>query len=168
MQSGCNKLIVNYLRHIAKDIQDETEKFIALIWDEIALQPCLQYNKMHDTIVGFEDWGNRRTRKIADHAITFYLRCIKTGKKMPLGFGFCESGTKTAQLVRCVKEWLQNIIACDFIPVATICDQGSSNIAAVNTLISDSNQIRAKRYLRTSKEINTLNSINLFINTNER
>lgn len=110
---------------------------------------------MHDKIIGFEDWGNRRTRKIADHAITFYLRCLKTGKKMPLGYGFCKGNTKTVQLMRCVKQWLINIINCGLIPVATICDQGATNIAALITLISESNKIRTMRNLRTSKKIIT-------------
>lgn len=136
--------MTTYLKHIAADIHVENEKFIVLIWDEMSLQPTLSYDQLHDKIIGFEDWGNRRTRKIADHAITFYLRCLKTGKKMPLGYGFCESSTKTVQLIRCVKEWLKNIIDCGLIPVATICDQGASNIAALNTLINESNSIRKK------------------------
>ncbi|KYN28191.1 hypothetical protein ALC57_02391 [Trachymyrmex cornetzi] len=44
------------------------------IWDEVAIQPALYYDKRTDKIVGFEDWGHRRTRKFADHAIVFYLR----------------------------------------------------------------------------------------------
>lgn len=147
--------MIKYLKHKATDIHDQKEKYIALIWDEMSLQPALSYDQLYDKIIGFEDWGNRRTRKIADHAITFYLRCLKTGKKMPLGYGFCESSTKTVQLIRCVKEWLINIIACDLIPVATICDQGASNIAALNTLISESNNIRTRKNLCTSKTIIT-------------
>lgn len=93
----------------------------------------------------------RRTRKIADHAITFYIRCLKTGNKMPLGYGFCDSVTKTFQLVWCIKEWLSHLITCGLIPVATICDQSSTNMAAINMLIQDSNMIRIKQNLCTSK-----------------
>lgn len=131
-----------------RDIEDEREKDVALVWDEISLQPALVYNKARDKIVGFEDWGHRRTRKIADHAIVFYLRSLKTGQKMPLGYGFCESATKTNQLLRCIKEWLSNIIICGLNPIATICDQGSANISAINALIADSNVIRCKKGLR--------------------
>lgn len=134
-----------------RDIEDEREKDVALVWDEISLQPALVYNKARDKIVGFEDWGHRRTRKIADHAIVFYLRSLKTGQKMPLGYGFCESATKTNQLLRCIKEWLSNIIICGLNPIATICDQGSANISAINALIADSNVIRCKKGLRPSK-----------------
>lgn len=151
LKAGCTKLIITYLKNIVKDIKDEREKYIALLWDEISLQPALSYDMIEDKIIGFEDWGMRRTRKIADHAITFYLRCLKTGNKMPLGFGFCESATKTLQLVRCVKEWLSHIVTCGLIPIATICDQSAINVAAINMLIQESNVIRIKKNLRTSE-----------------
>lgn len=111
----------------------------------------MSYNKAQDKVIGFEDWGMRRTRKIADHAITFYLRCLKTGNKTPLRYGFCESATKTFQLVWCIKEWLSDIITCGLIPVATICDQSGTNIAAINMLIQDSNMIRTKLHVQVSE-----------------
>lgn len=95
--------MVTFLRNIVKDMKDEREKFVALLWDEVSLQPALSYDKAQDSIIDFEDWGMRRSRKIADHAIVFYLRCLKTGNKMPLDYGLCQSATKTHQLVWCVK-----------------------------------------------------------------
>ncbi|XP_025985726.2 uncharacterized protein LOC105203458 [Solenopsis invicta] len=147
LKAGCTRMIIKFLKYICKNIKDESAKYVVLLWDEMSLQPSLIYNKMEDQIIGFEDWGMRRTRKIADHAITFYFRCLKTGQKMPLGYGFCESATKASQLVCCIKQWLANIIISGFIPVATVCDQGATNIAAINTLIADSNLIRAKKNL---------------------
>lgn len=88
----------------------------------MSLQPFLSYDKTKDKIIGFEDFGTNRTRKIADHAITFYLRNLQSGNKMPIVFGFCHSSTKTFQLIRCIKTWLLNIIASGFIPIVTICD----------------------------------------------
>lgn len=71
---------------------------------------------------------------------------------MPMGFGFCESSTKTVQLIRCVKQWIINLIECNLKPVGTICDQGSSNISAINILVSNSNNMRTRRNLKSSKE----------------
>lgn len=169
LQAGCIKLIRKYLKQVAQDIHDERDKFVVLIWDEISLQPALIHDKTHDKIIGFKDWGHRRTRKIADHAITFYLRCLKTGNKMPLGFGFCESCTKTHQLVRCIKEWLSCIIECGLVPVATVCDQSASNIAAINILINESNKICTTKNAYTSK-YNTIIILlnNIFINNHVR
>lgn len=129
---------------------DEKDKYVALIWDEINLQPGLWHDNKHNKIVGLEDWGHRRTIKIADHAIVFYVRCLTTGNKMPIEYGFCESGTSTYQLVRCIKEYLGHIIASGLIPIATICDQHSTNIAAINVLISETNN-SATNNAHTSK-----------------
>jgi len=113
LQAGCNKIITKFLKNIVRDIKDEKEKYVAFLWDEVSLQPALLYNKAHDKIIGFEDWDIRRTRKITNHAIVFYLKSLKTEQKMPLDYGCCESATKTFQLVRCIKEWLSNIMNMD-------------------------------------------------------
>lgn len=97
----------------------------------------------------------RRTRKIADHVIVFYLRCLKSGNKISLGYGFCEGCTKTYQLIWCIKEWLLKINACGLRVLVAICDQNSSNIAAINYLINECNKIRTMKNLPTSKKIIT-------------
>lgn len=65
------------------------------------------------------------------------LRGLKSGWKMPISFGYCESQTKTPQLLCCIKEIVKTITTCGFKIVATVCDQGSSNVAAINSLIQD-------------------------------
>ncbi|TGZ55055.1 Uncharacterized protein DBV15_12509 [Temnothorax longispinosus] len=83
-------------------------------------------------------WGHKRTQRIADHALVFMLRGIRTGWKIPLSHNFCKSQTKTPQLMRYIKEIVHEITKAGFIIVATICDQGSSNVAALNQFLSDS------------------------------
>lgn len=116
---------------------DLNDLCIVFAWDEMAIQPALKYDVKSDKIVGFEDWGMRRTRKFADHAIVFYIRCLASGHKMPIGYGFCNSTTTHVQLFKCVKEWLQHLQRCGLKPIATVCDQGGSNIAIINTLIKE-------------------------------
>lgn len=70
---------------------------------------------------------------------------------MPLGYGFCESTTRTVQLVTCIKQWIAVLIKCGFRPRATVCDQGGTNIAAINILIKDSNDIRQQQHKNPSK-----------------
>ncbi|XP_025157132.1 uncharacterized protein LOC105189352 isoform X2 [Harpegnathos saltator] len=113
----------------------------------MAIQPALTYDVKSDKIIGFEDWGMRRTRRFADHAIVFYIRCLASDHKMPVGYGFCNSATTYIQLSRCVKEWLKYLQQCGFKPIATVCDQGGPNIATINTLFEES---RAQ-YLRHNK-----------------
>lgn len=134
--TGCNKIIIQYLKLLATEI-DPQDLTCILIWDEISIQPAMHYDKKTDKIIGFEDWGNRRTRKFADHCIVFYMRCLASGNHMPIGYGYCRASTNSMQLSKCIKEWLTILIQCGFKPVATVCDQGGTNIAAINSLIKD-------------------------------
>jgi len=134
LDTGCNKIIIQYLRLLATEI-DPQDLTCILIWDEVAIQPAVKYDKETDKIIGFEDWGTRRTRKFADHSIVFYIRCLASGNHMPVGYGYCNAATTSVQLSRCIKEWLTMLIQCGFKPVATVCDQGGTNSAAINLLI---------------------------------
>lgn len=134
LDTGCNKIILQYLRLIKKELNRQ-DLYVVLIWDEMSIQPAVQYDKKYDKIIGLEDWGTRRTRNIADHAIVFYLKCLASGKHMPIGYGYSRNATNSIQLARCIKEWLIALIRCGFKPVASVCDQGGTNIAAINLLI---------------------------------
>ncbi|EFN69434.1 hypothetical protein EAG_03194, partial [Camponotus floridanus] len=134
IDTGCNHIILKYLTLSASKM-DLKDLYVVLAWDEMAIKPALTYDVKNDKIIGFEDWGMRRTRKFADHAILFHIRCLASGRKMPIGYGFCNSTTSSIQLSRCVKTWLTFLQRCGFRPKATVCDQGAANIAAINSLI---------------------------------
>lgn len=137
IHAGINNVIFSHLSHRETLMKDANDKVCILMWDEISLQPHLQYDIVKDKIIGFEDWGRKRTQKIADHALVFMLRGIKTGWKLPLSYNFCKSTTKTPQLIRCIKEIIKEITQAGFIVVATVCDQGASNVAALKQLLQD-------------------------------
>ncbi|XP_032685214.1 uncharacterized protein LOC116850718 [Odontomachus brunneus] len=145
LDTGCNKIMYQYLHLAAREI-DPKDLNVIIIWDEMSLQPAIFYNKKSNKIIRFEDWGMRRTRKFADHAILFYMRCLASGNRMPLGYGFCNSTTCTIQLVRCIKQWISFVIKCGFRPVANVCDQGGPDTAAINMLIKESNDVRHKQH----------------------
>ncbi|XP_025158155.1 uncharacterized protein LOC112589372 [Harpegnathos saltator] len=72
---------------------------------------------------------------MADHVLVFMLRGLYMGWKMPISYNFCCKQTNTAQLVRCIKERVSKINDLGFHIVATVCDQGSSNMAAIKELL---------------------------------
>jgi len=150
LNSGCNSLIFKYLQLVAKEVKD-IELYCVLIWDEMSIQSAVNYDSKTDKIIGFEDWGIRRTRKFADHAIMFTMRCLASGNHMPIGYGFCQNTTNTVQLVRCITNWLTIIIKCGFKPVATVCDQGATNVAAIKLLIEEANHLRYKMHMNPSE-----------------
>lgn len=142
LNTGCNTIMFRYLKSVAQEITDPKDLNVVLLWDEMSLHSAVQYDKKNDKIIGFEDWGTRRTRKFADHAIMFYIKCLASGNHMPLGYGFCHSATNCIQLMRCIKEWCTFIIKAGFKVVATVCDQAATNIACINLLIQEANNMR--------------------------
>lgn len=124
---GYISLIFKYLKLVAKEVKD-IELYSVVIWDEVSIEFAVYYDPKMDKIIGFENWGIKRTRKFADHAIMFYMRCLASGNHMLIGFGFCQSTTNTPQFIRCIKTYLKFLIKCGFKPVATVCDQGTTNV----------------------------------------
>jgi len=131
---GLNPFILRHLKSVAQKMSMK-EKVCILSWDEVAIQPHLTYDIQKDIICGLEDWGNHRTGKFADHALVFLLRGLNSGWKMPISYNFCSKQTNTAQLIRCIKEHISEIQKAGFQIVATVCDQGSSNVAAIKELL---------------------------------
>lgn len=138
---GLNPFILRHLKSIAPKMSRK-KKVCILMWDEVCIQPKLTYDRRKDIICGFEDWGNNRTQKFADHSLVFMLRGLYSGWKMPISFNFCNKQTNTAQLVRCIKEHVLKLKQAGFHIVASICDQGSSNTAAIRELKFTTNKKR--------------------------
>lgn len=137
IQAGINKFIFEHLRQHVEQM-NEKDKLCVLMWDEMSLEANLQYNEINDNIVGFEDWGHRRTSFIADHVLVFMARGIVKGWKIPLCYNFCKSATKSAQLTRCIKAVIQELSKAGFTIIATVCDQGGPNMTCIKTLLQDS------------------------------
>jgi len=108
------------------------------MFDEMALEAGLQYDKHKDFVFGLEDFGmDRNPSSFTDHVLTFMIRGIRKKYKQPICFYFVKGTTKTHQLVKCI-EVVQNILSTGLNIVATVSDQGSTNVAAINVLMEDS------------------------------
>lgn len=73
---------------------DEKDKVQILMWDETYLKTELQYDYKKDKIVGFEDFGDRRSSSFADHILVFMIRGMHQNTKLPLSYYFCHSHQK--------------------------------------------------------------------------
>ncbi|XP_036139614.1 uncharacterized protein LOC118648110 isoform X2 [Monomorium pharaonis] len=137
LQPGINKFIFEHLQqHVAE--MNERDKLCILMWDEMSLEANLQYDQLDDKIIGFEDWGHRRTSLIADHVLVFMARGVLKGWKIPLCYNFCKSQTKSAQLLRCIKEIIKKLTQAGLTIITTVCDQGGPNMTCINKLLEES------------------------------
>lgn len=148
--TGINPFILSHLKNVVPNLSPK-DKVCILMWDEVSIQSSVTYDTRKDIICGLEDWGTNRSAKVADHALVFMLRGLHSGWKMPISYNFCSKQTKTAQLIRCIKKHIYEINKAGFYIVSTVCDQGSSNVAAINELLLRSNIKRRKENRNESK-----------------
>lgn len=108
-----------------------------VLFDEVSLEPQLQYDDNVGCIVGFEDNGLDRTQRFADHNLVFMIKGITNNFKQPISYTFCESSTKRYDLANQITNVLKAVHLSGLKVVDTICDQGTTNTAAINILIND-------------------------------
>jgi hypothetical protein len=76
----------------------------------------------------------------ADHALTFMVKGIYNKWKQTVCFTFCAGTTSTDQLSNILKEVIRQLRSCGLIVLPTMSDQGATNQAVVNQLISSANR----------------------------
>lgn len=134
LYTGINANLIEHLKTQVSTIKTEREKAAALMWDEFSVRPFVSYDSKRDFILGFEDFGTKRTSKFADHVLVFMLRCLNTGAKKAISYYFPNNGAAWEQLIVCIKENVRAVKKTGLKLMLTICDQGPSNCKAINEL----------------------------------
>jgi len=148
-ETGINKKIFQHLKKTVSKIKNPLDKYCTVIFDEISLSAGLQYVPHQDRVVGFEDLGNNKSKPLfADKALTFMVRGIRKKFKQPVAFMFTNSSMKTPNLVVAIKEVVEAVQSSGLVVAALICDQASTNVAAINKLKMETKD----KYLQLGKE----------------
>lgn len=134
--TGLNPQITESLKR-AVEKMEPLDRYCCLMFDEMAVEPELQYNAKLDIIQGFEDVGTERRRKFADHATVFMVRGIRRKWKQPVCYYFTESGMKSVEIAAKIKEIVYHLKGIGLHIVATISDQAAANSAAINLLAKE-------------------------------
>ncbi|CAI6352848.1 unnamed protein product [Macrosiphum euphorbiae] len=143
---GINVHIEENLKYQATKLPNNNKK-CAIIFDEMPLSAGLKYGKKYDMVFGIHKSENQAA-KFEDHVIVFMLRGIIKKWKQPYAYYFCTNTTKTSDLVNYLETVIKSVNKTGFEIVATICDQGGTNRAAINHLISETN----KKYTLINRE----------------
>lgn len=139
---------INFMnQHLKKQIglMKERDKVCFLMWDEMSLQLHVDYDATKKHILGFEDFGKKRSARFADHALVFMIRGIQSGWKFPLAYYFYDGVLKTDQLIEWIKDIAKIIIESGLYLVAFICNDEKRNITAINKLKLDSARLKSKQ-----------------------
>lgn len=135
---GINSHIIQHIKSQV-EILSPLERKCSVLFDEMALEAKLYFDKYNDCIFGFEDFGyNRKSLKFADHVLVFMVRGIKKKFKQPICYYYVKGTTPTKVLVNCIKEVLSNLYTVGLDVVTTVSDQGVTNVAAINFLKNES------------------------------
>lgn len=104
------------------------DKRCVILFDEMAIMKCMEYNKTLDIIEGFEDLGPLdRYPKLVKHALVIMVRGLYTNRKFPLCYFLTNNGVKGNDLVAFLRYSVKEIVNIGLLPTALICDQGSQN-----------------------------------------
>jgi hypothetical protein len=117
---GINIHILNTLKKQVEKLP-EIDRTCALLFDEISLQPFLQYNKKYDALDGFENYGAERKLKLADHAMVFMVKGLATKWKQPLMYVFTQNAMKK-EVAKNIKEIITALQEINLNVVSTVCD----------------------------------------------
>ncbi|XP_063822851.1 uncharacterized protein LOC135072744 [Ostrinia nubilalis] len=130
---GLNDNIFRVLQHKTRK-WDTKKKLCSILFDEVSLTPHLTYVESQDEIRGFKDFGYERELRFCDHALVLMLKGVCSNWKQPICFYFCEGTTAAATVVRILKEVVTRVSESGLIPLAIVCDQGSTFRTAINML----------------------------------
>lgn len=135
MHPGVYFSVLAHLKKRGETISVEN-KICVLMFDEMALKKRLIYDIATDKVVGYVDIGSDegRTQEIADHALVFMLQGIRKKFKQPIAHYFVKGTVSSQTLALLIKNVIRTVRAAGYTVIATVCDQGPTNVGALNML----------------------------------
>lgn len=145
MEPGINKHIFMSLQTQVQKMKNPLEKTCIVLFDEMELESSLKYNRKKDTLIGFQDDGVTKQPLFADHANVFMVKGVYRKWKQPVVYSFSNGPIKSTSLKNLILEVIKECFSIGLNVVATICDQGSTNQAAIKMLLKDTSEFYARK-----------------------
>lgn len=121
------------------------DRYAILLFDEMSIDSLVNYDSKEDEIVGIEDFGaGKRKPEIADHVNVFMVKGIFRQWKQPICYTFSGGPEKSQTLKGLIKDIIHECHRIGLRILATVCDQGGPNQAAVNQLLSETKEYYQK------------------------
>lgn len=126
----------------------KSHRYCTLVFDEMTIDASVNLDRKNDLINGLCDNGVERKIKFCDHALVMMVRGVIKKYKQPIAYTFCQSSTPTKDLKQIIQGCIEKLQETGLKVVATVCDQGTTNVAAINSLMRDTKE----QYLRREEE----------------
>lgn len=145
------------LDHLSVQVQNKLkrkDKYCTLMFDEMAIQKGLYFNKRTGRVEGFEDFGKRgRTTRCANEALVFMLRGINSRWKMPIAYYFTRDTVTSEMLARLIPEVIMAAKEIGLTVLCSVSDQGSTNRGAISILRSKCEEGEYEPVYRVNEEM---------------
>ena len=124
---GFNDDVFSGLEVRVRELQDR-DRVCSLIVDEMSLKSNLAYDRAHDVVVGYEDFGSVLPRSAlnATSVLTFMVRGLAANWKQPVGFVFTHNACSGTVLKSLLFECLEKLYNIGLHVAVVISDQGSN------------------------------------------
>ncbi|XP_037296406.1 uncharacterized protein LOC115455259 [Manduca sexta] len=133
---GFNKVVIDHLKRKANELSGKN-KTCVILFDEMSLKKRLIFNSANDKVEGYEDLGEHgRSGNLADKALVLLLQGVHKNFKQPLAHYFVKGTISSEKLVAIIKNAIKIVTEIGFKVIATVCDQGPTNVGALNLLKS--------------------------------
>lgn len=130
---GVDKKVTSFLKESVSKMND-ADRHCVLMFDEMSLKEHVQYCPREDKVIGLVDNGNSRSGDLANYAVVFMVRGLRTKWKQPVACYFTRGGMKGKELKDVIQEVLASCFEIGLKVVATICDMGTNNVSALKEL----------------------------------
>ncbi|KAF7286869.1 hypothetical protein GWI33_003440 [Rhynchophorus ferrugineus] len=137
MRAGLNEQIFLSLKSAVQNMSISGRSCIVM-FDEMSLAPNLQYNIKEDCIDGLENTGSYKRAAIADYVNVFMVKGLFRKWKQPVSFTYSKGPIKSTLLKHLIVKVIGKCQEIGLKVLCTVCDQGSANQAAINSLLSQS------------------------------
>ncbi|KAJ8912755.1 hypothetical protein NQ315_016711 [Exocentrus adspersus] len=149
---GIHFAVFNNLKAISKKMEPHN-RCCVLLFDEMSIEPHLQYNQFLDETDGLQDFGTKRFVKIANHVQIWILQKIldmfHVLCPIPIFNSFGDIDV-ASQITENIKNIIRSAQDAGLTVVATVCDQGGNNKSAINALVKDTqDETGSTQYLFT-------------------
>lgn len=144
LKPGINKHMFNSLEESVQKMK-HLDKYAILTFDEMAIESTLYYNSKEDEIIEVEDMGDGESKpELADHVNVFMLKGVFRQWKQPICYSFSGGATKSIQIKSLIQKVIRATHKIGITVIATVCDQGGPNQAAINALLKETTEYLLK------------------------
>ena len=127
LSTGFSPQLLNHLKMETAKMK-MMDKYCTICFDEVALTAGLAYERGHDTVKGFVDFGCLgQSKELGNHALVFMASGMFTHWKQPLGYFVSRNSAPALVLKDLLFQCLSYVRSAGFIVKGIICDMGPTN-----------------------------------------